>query len=103
VVTEETHIYVVTSLDVAVTMTVPTTVPVSMPNVLVHVSTIMFVHHGQNAVCKTTLQSVDAHQDILVTHMLDADLNLSLNAKKIVIVPPDLLALMRNVRIHAVS
>jgi len=103
VVTEETHIYVVTLLVVAVTTTVPMTVPVSMPSVSVLVCMIMFVHHGQNAVCKTTLQSVDAHQDILVTHMLDADLNLDPNAKKIMIVPPDLLALMRNVRIHAVS
>jgi hypothetical protein len=32
--------------------------------------------------------------------MLDVDLNLSLNAKKIQIVPPDLLASMKNVRIH---
>jgi hypothetical protein len=103
VVTEETRMYVVTLLVVAVTTTVPTTVPVSMPSVSVLVCMTMFVPLGQNAVCKTTLQSVDAHQDILVTHMLDADLNLDLNAKKIMIVPPDLLALMRNVRIHAVS
>lgn len=95
--------YVVTSLVVAVTTTVPMTVPVSMPSVSALVSMIIFVPLGQNAVYKTTLESADAHQDILVTRMLDADLNLDLNAKKIVIVPPDLLALMKNVRIHAVS
>lgn len=95
--------YVVTSLVVAVTMTVPMTVPASTPSVSVLASTIMSAPLGQNAVCKTTLQFVDARQDILATHMLDVDLNLDLNAKKIVIVLPDLLALMRNVRIHAVS
>jgi len=76
-------------------------VPVSMLSVSILVFMIIPVHHGQNAVYTITLLFADAHQDMLETHMLDADLNLDLNAKKILIVPLDLLVLMRNVRIHA--